>query len=308
MGETTDPATQESPNRAQGYQGYGEVFDRGYAHYDGPREGRRRALLSLFVYSIKRAMGLRKPWTAKILPILLYVSSFVPLIVMIGIAALLPDATVASYPDYFGGIFVIVGIFSATVVTDVLIPDRHEKILPLYFARAITRFDYVFAKLAAAAVLTMTISVLPAIILWLGTQLTAESPASAMRENLGDLWRVILLGTLIALTLGTITLAISSMTNRKGVAIAMIVIGFIVLSVPVEPAVTQLDQEWRRYLVLGAMTLVFDAIGASLFDSQPDAVVETADLPIWMYYAWVGVIIVGGSLFVRWRYAPSNTG
>ena len=25
--------------------GYGEVFDRGYAHYDGPREGRRRAMI-----------------------------------------------------------------------------------------------------------------------------------------------------------------------------------------------------------------------------------------------------------------------
>ena len=136
-------------------------------------------------------MGIRKSWTAKVLPILLYVSSFVPLIVMIGVAALLPQANIASYPDYFGGIFTIVGIFAATVIPELLVPDRHEKTLPLYFARAITRFDYVFAKLAAAAVLTMTISVLPAVILWLGTQLVADSPgpeiaacsASAMREH-----------------------------------------------------------------------------------------------------------------------------
>lgn len=286
--------------------GYGEVFDRGYSHYDGPREGRRRAIQSLFIYSMKRAMGIRKSWTAKVLPILLYVSSFVPLIVMIGISALLPDAEVASYPDYFAGIFTLVGIFAATVIPELLVPDRHEKTLPLYFARAITRFDYVFAKLAAAAVLTMTISVLPAIILWLGTQLVAESPASAMRDNIGDLGRVILLGTLIALTLGTIALVVSSMTNRKGVAIAVIVIGFIVVTSLVEPTVTELDLDWRRYAVLAAMPLVFDAIAASLFDSRPDRIVQIADLPMWMYYAWVCFIIVAGSLFVRWRYSPRN--
>jgi ABC-2 type transport system permease protein len=285
---------------------YGEIFDRGYAHYDGRREGRRRAVFSLFSYSVKRAMGIRKSWTAKILPILLYVASFVPLIVMIGIAALLPEANVASYHNYFAGIYVIVGIFAATVIPEILVPDRREKTLPLYFARAITRFDYVFAKLAAAAVLTMTISVLPAIILWLGTQLTAKSPASAMRDNIGDLGRVILLGTLIALTLGTISLVISSLTDRKGVAIAVIVIGFLIVSGLVDLAISELDFDWRRYLIFGAMTHVFDAISASLFDGRSDNIVRQADLPMWMYYAWVCFVIVAGSLFVRWRYSPRN--
>ncbi|HEV2128418.1 MAG TPA: ABC transporter permease subunit [Thermomicrobiales bacterium] len=286
---------------------YGEVFDRGYAHYDGPREGRRRAVKSLFVYSIKRAMGIRKSWTAKVLPVLLYVSSFVPLIVMIGIAALLPDANVASYPDYFDGIFFLVGIFAGTVIPEILIPDRQEKTLPLYFARAITRFDYVIAKLAAAAVLTMTISVLPAIILWLGRQLTAESPWSAMRDNIGDLGQVIVLGTLIALTLGTIALVISAMTDRKGVAIAVIVIAFLIVSGLVELALTELDQDWRRYLAFGHMQLVFSAISASLFNAEPNMDVQEADLPTWMYYAWICFIIIAGSLFVRWRYSPGNT-
>ncbi len=302
MTDRTIPAA-TSPD---GATRYGEVFDRGYAHYDGPREGRRRAVYSLFTYSMKRAMGIRKSWTAKILPILLYASSFVPLIVMIGIAALLPEANVASYHGYFAGIFSIVGIFAATVIPEILVPDRREKTLPLYFARAISRFDYVFSKVAAAAVLTMTISVLPAVILWLGTQLTADSPASAMRDNIGDLGRVILLGTLIALTLGTIALVISSMTDRKGVAIAVIVIGFLIISGLVELAISELDQDWRRYLVFGSFTYVFDAISASMFEARPESVVREVDLPVWMYYAWVSFVIVGGTLFVRWRYSPRN--
>lgn len=303
MSEVSSSTVPAQSHRAAGY---GEVFDRGYAHYDGPREGRRRAVLSLFLYSIKRAMGIRKSWTAKILPALLYLSSFVPLIVIIGIAAIAPDFNVWSYHDYFGGIFMLVGIFSATVIPEILVPDRSEKTLPLYFARAITRFDYVFAKLAAAAVLTMTISVIPAIILWFGRQLTADSPASAMGDNIGDLGRVILLGALVALTLGTIALVISSMTDRKGVAIAVIIIGFMVISVLSEVAVAELDTGWSDYLMLGSIQSVFSAISASMFDVAPNMEVQRADLPTWLYFAWVCFIIVGGSLFVRWRYSPRN--
>ena len=37
-------------------QRYGEVFDRGYKHYDGSRLGRMHAIWALTLYSIKRAM------------------------------------------------------------------------------------------------------------------------------------------------------------------------------------------------------------------------------------------------------------
>ncbi|MBA2247056.1 MAG: hypothetical protein H0W23_02925, partial [Chloroflexia bacterium] len=44
---------------------YGDVFYRVYAHYDGNRLGRSGAFRSLVGYSMKRALGLRKSWTAK---------------------------------------------------------------------------------------------------------------------------------------------------------------------------------------------------------------------------------------------------
>lgn len=301
MSDTTTPVPAASSDAR-----YGEVFDRGYSHYDGPREGRRRAMRSLFGYSIKRALGIRKSWTAKILPALLYFSAFVPVIIMVGIATLLPQANVASYSDFFAGIFLLQGIFAATVVPEMLIPDRRERTLPLYFARAITRFDYVFAKMAAAAVLMMTMSVIPAIILWLGRQLTADSPISAMRDNIDDFGKVILMGTIIALGLGTIGLVVSSVANRKGVAIAVMMIGFVVASSLIQVAIFDLTQEWRRYLILGGPAYVFDAIASSLFDTPPDELARIADLPMWLYYAWVGVVVIGGSLFVRWRYSPRN--
>src|SRR6188508_349886 len=60
---------------------YGEVFDRGYKHYDGPRLGRNHARRALVGYSVKRAMGIKKSWTAKVIPIFLYIAALMPVII-----------------------------------------------------------------------------------------------------------------------------------------------------------------------------------------------------------------------------------
>ena len=94
MGTELSPFEPEAPPPAESR--YGEVFDRGYRRYDGPRRGRMGAITSLIGYSMKRAMGIRKSWTAKVLPFLLYVAITIPLIVQIGISAIVPDLEFAS--------------------------------------------------------------------------------------------------------------------------------------------------------------------------------------------------------------------
>lgn len=303
---TNAAPSQTSP---QAPQPYGEVFDRGYQHYTGPRGGRRQAFRSLVGYSIKRAMGIRKSWTAKILPFLLYVSALVPLIVIIGINAFVPQAGLFTYPGYLSGIFIILGIFVATTAPEMLCVDRRERTLPLYFARAITRFDYVLAKFAAMAILTMTLSVLPAIILWLGTQLTADAPGSAMVDNLDDLWRVTLAGLLVALFLGGGGLAISSLTSRKGVAVAVIIVGTIVLTGVVQTSFLLLsDYEWRRYLIFLSPSDTFNGLLDGLFgeDDFTNTFAQIADFSVWVYVAYMLGIALLSLLFVRWRYAPRD--
>lgn len=210
---------------------YGEIYDRGYAHYGGPRLGRRHAIWALARYSMGRALGIKKGWSAKIIPILLYAGVLIPVVVSIGIRAflttLLPGANPLDYPDFFGVIFLIEGIFVATIAPELLCPDRQERVLPLYFSRAITRADYVFAKLVAAGLLTLTVSLVPAALLWLGRQLLEPAPIEAMRANLDDLGRIAVAGVLIAFYLGAIGLVISSFTGRKSIAVGIIVLGFL---------------------------------------------------------------------------------
>lgn len=288
---------------------YGEVFDRGYKHYDGPRRGRRGAITSLIGYSMKRAMGIRKSWTAKIMPFLLYLSASIPLVIMIGITAIVPDVPFASYTGYFAGIFTLVGLFVAICAPEMICVDRHERTLPLYFSRAIERRDYVFAKVVAMALLTMTMTALPGALLWFGRQLTAENIRQAMVDNIGELPKIIFLGIITSLMLGTLGLMISSFTNRKGVAITIILIGFLVLTGASQGLSVALeDAGWARWFLLGDLQTIVNTLSIHLFDdaTTSNMFVERLDLSLGATVAYMIVLTVVAWCVLRWRYAPRD--
>lgn len=288
-------------------QRYGEIFDRGYKHYEGPRRGRRGAITSLTGYSMKRAMGIRKSWTAKILPFLLYVAITIPLIIMIGLSAIVPDLEFASYSGYLSGIFFIVGIFVATAAPEMICVDRHERTLPLYFSRAIARFDYVIAKIVAMTLLTMTMTVVPSVLLWLGRQLTAQGVWQSMRDNIGDLGRVLLVGVLIAVVLSCVALMVSSFTNRKGVAVTVIIISFLVLTSVANVGLELLeDREWSRYFIALDLSAIFLGLSDHLFHDINSEIIDRVNFSLTDYLLYLGGLVIVSIIILRWRYAPRD--
>jgi len=163
---------------------YGEIFDRGFRHYDGQRLGQAQAIWALARYSMARSLGMRRPWTAKIIPMLLYAAVAIPVLIAIGIRAFFPAFQFLDYPEFFGAIFLLVGIFVALIAPEMMSSDRHDQLLPLYFSRPIGRGSYVLAKLLATGLLTLSMSLLPAVVLWLGNVLLAPAPLAALRDSL----------------------------------------------------------------------------------------------------------------------------
>lgn len=282
---------------------YGEIFDRGYKHYDGRRLGRNHARWALARYSIQRALGIKKSWTAKIIPILLYVAVTFPVIISIGIRAFAPGANVLDYPAFFAFIFTIEGIFVATIAPEMLCGDRRENVLPLYFSRAITHADYLIAKLVAAALLTLTISLVPAAFLWLGRQLLEDEPVKALGRNIDDLGRIAVAGTMIALYLGAIGLLISSFTGRKSVAVAVIVLGFIIAEAIAGALVTALENpELEKYLLFLSPTSTTAGLVGRLFGRERLGI----DAPLWQILAVMAGIVVVCCAGMYWRYVPDE--
>jgi ABC-2 type transport system permease protein len=247
---------------------YGEIFDRGYLHYVGPRLGQAQAIWALARYSMARALGLKRPWTAKIIPLLLYGAVAIPVLISIGIRAFVPQFQFLDYPSFFGAIFLLEGMFVALIAPEMMSSDRHDRLLPLYFSRPIGRSAYVVAKLLATGLLTLTMSLLPAIALWLGNGLLADAPLVAMRDNLDDLGKIIVAGTLIAFYLGAIGLAISSFTSRKSVAVGVIVLGFVIsesLSLAISEAFGD-EGGWTRWAFVLSPSRTIAALVAGLFE------------------------------------------
>ena len=250
---------------------YGEIFDRGYLHYDGPRLGPAHDVWALARYSMARAVGIRRSWTAKIIPMLLYIGVAIPVAMAIGVRAFFPAFEFLDYAGFFGAIFLLEGIFVAVIAPEMVSSDRHDRLLPLYFSRPIGRGSYVLAKLLGTGLLTLSMSLLPAAVLWLGTGLSAGEPLPALRESLDDLGRIAVAGTLIAFYLGAIGLLISSFTGRKSVAVGIIVLGFVIsesLSRALSAALRDRPDLEQWTFVLSPSRTIMALVGG-LFD-QPD--------------------------------------
>ena len=56
----------------------GELFDLGYQHYDGPREGRMLARKAVFSDGFRTTLGLGRGPMAKVLPMLLFGAAMAP--------------------------------------------------------------------------------------------------------------------------------------------------------------------------------------------------------------------------------------
>ncbi len=75
----------------------GEVFDLGYRHYEGRREGRMRTRKAIWVNCVRTALGIGRGWGSKALPILLFIAVMIPAVVLSIIAA-----TAGSIGDFPG--------------------------------------------------------------------------------------------------------------------------------------------------------------------------------------------------------------
>ena len=214
----------------------GAVYDRGYRPYDGPRGRRGAATFALYKASMRRALGIRRSWRQKVAPFALLGIVTIPAIVNVGIGYVTRDRflsqriQIISYREYVG-VSAALLLFVALVSPDVLCPDRRQHVLPLMFARPITGFDYVVAKLGAIATILFAFSFLPQVVLFVGNMLVSDSALNYFTGHLWVLWKVPAAVALLAIYYTVIGIAISSLTDRRIVAGASIIGLFLVTSI-----------------------------------------------------------------------------
>jgi ABC-2 type transport system permease protein len=284
-------------------QPYGEVFDRGYQHYAGERLGRRHAVRALIIYSIKRGLGIKKKWTAKVLPIILYIIAFIPALIITGLLAFLPaDELGISYDDLYANIQLVILIFAAALAPEMLADDRRDNVLALYFSRPLTRWDYLGAKIGAMGILMGTIVLGPPLLLFLGFILNADSPVSYFFNNLEDLLQIGSFSILLAAVFAALGLIIAQFTTRKGIAAAVLIVGTLLLSGLANGFAEALnDQSWRGYLLFLSPFDYLIAVRSWIFD-EPYPMSEDTDIPGILYLIYAAAIVAGAMYLMHRRY------
>ncbi|MGB0112758.1 MAG: ABC transporter permease [Ilumatobacteraceae bacterium] len=259
------------------------------------------AIRSVSWESIRATLGLGRPARNKIFPVISVVIAYLPAVVFIGIAVLIPGdildpEEVADYPGYYGFIILAIVLFSALVAPEVLVSDRRNGMLAMYLSTPLNRGTYLTAKAVAVSTTLALVTLFPPMLMLIGYTVEGAGP-DGFDGWLLALVRIIASGVAISAALAAVSMAASSLTDRK--AFAAIGIVLLVLASPILAAAlvegADLSPYWR---LIDISTLPFELVFRIFGDPGNFAEVSTAAV-IAGNVAWT----VGASAVVWWRYS-----
>lgn len=248
------------------------IHDVRYRPYEGEVRGSaRRAIASMAKWSALRALGARRPWTAKVVPVTLILIALGPAVTVLGIKSLLGGEIAEQLPTdlvpyayYYTFIGFAIWAYAAIVIPETICPDRRSRVLDLYLSTAMSPREYVAGKIGASLVPLLAVTTLPLALLYVGNIFFAEHPLGYIEGNLRAVPAIIAGGVLIALVYTLMGLAVASLTSRRAFAS----VGFILLIV-------------ISGLVSGAL--------AEVADLGPNArILNLQALPVWLAQIMIG--------------------
>ena len=275
------------------------ILDQGYRPYDGPRLGVAAAVRSLAGHSALRALGLRRSFWAKLLPLASVGIAYVPALVFVGIAALVPEellggtGVLPTYSDYYGFITAAIVLFVALVGPEVLCPDRRHGMLGLYLASPLTRDTYLLAKVLGVVPVLALVTLGPPLLLLVGLTFADAGP-DGPGEFLVTLVRIAAGALVVSAPYTAISLAAASLTDRRPVASAGVILVLLVSSVATAALVASGAGE--RLLLLNLLAVPFDLV-QRIYGEAGDIGLSTIELVL-ADLAWT---LAAGAL-MRSRY------
>lgn len=238
------------------------ILDRGYRSYHGPRTGRRGAMKAIVKEGYRRVLGLRRKAKHKLFPWTLIALALVSAMVLITIEWVsstlpVPVDTTGLFPRY-GGYFDFISnialLFAAFTGPQLLVPDRTQGVLNVYFSRPLGVRDYLVAKGATYASVILSFWLVPQLLLHLG--FAALSPAgffSYLGQTADILWKVPA-AALVYFTLhASLAFLAASYAKRVGTAAAgcfAVLLGLNLVALLFQEASSAPGARWTSLLAL----------------------------------------------------------
>lgn len=287
----------------------GSIYDLGYRRYDGPRLGRRHAVVVLLGHGLRAVFGLGRSGKAKVAPLGLGAIVALPALVSVAFGALAGPAAPAdvnpiTLEGYLTFVQTVLVFFVAAQAPELLVRDRRHGVLTLYFSRALARDDYALAKWAALVAAVGLVLLIPQALLLAGKLFATADVGEGIAAIVPLLLPVAARTAIVAAVLGGVGLAASAFTARRAFAAGAIIAVFLLLSgiVTVLVARVGLDGPLALVALLDPFALL-DGASAFLFGAEPltQTVLRSA-LPLEAFAAGAVVVAVGSLLLVVARY------
>jgi ABC-2 type transport system permease protein len=206
------------------------ILDRGYRKYDGERSGVPGAVKSVVWHTTRSILGLGRKGRHKVFPIIVGVVAFVPALVFMAVAVLfgeIGDEVRPEYWEFFGFSATAALVFVAFVAPEAIVRDRRDGMFALYLSTPLTRPTYLLAKAIAVVGTLWLIVGAPVIMAFIGYTSQGLGP-DGFPAWLGVATRLLLSGLCISVIYSAISLAASSLTDRRAfasVAVILVMLG-----------------------------------------------------------------------------------
>jgi ABC-2 type transport system permease protein len=281
--------------------------DTRYARYDGVRRPPWFAVISLARWSAFGALGARKSWRAKFLPITLTLIAALPAFAVLAIRAIVGQRFANRFPElipyrqYLTEIGLDITIFAAILCPELLCPDRRDNVLSLYLSTAVGRFTYVIGKFLAALVPLLSLTLLPVLLLFVGNTFFADSATGYLADHWHDSLRIIASGLLLASYVSLVGLAVASFTSRRafalgGYAALMLIPTFVGGSLVGDAG---LDRH-LQLIMLGRLPI---AAARSLYGGEQNPEFALAG---WWWWSASAVVMAIAAGCLWWRYRRAD--
>jgi ABC-2 type transport system permease protein len=304
-----------APNRAPAPAG--NIYDLGYRHYLGKRNGRGYAMWSLFVESLRGVWGFGRPMSAKAAPFVLAGLYALPALVQLAFSSVFAQRIssgealqLLTYHDYFGNFSFLALFFCVAQAPELVCRDQRYQVLPLYFTRAMGRIEYALARLGSLVVALFILLLVPTLALFVGEVLMKPDTFKAIGDELPKALPSIPASALIAMGLGALSLAISSFSPRRAYS-AIGIVAYILLMEAIPAALYSIGQTggstWTdKLFVLSPLTSLTGAV--NWFFGQPLSSQDFAGTLTSGEYlaASVGsIVVMTAVLLYRYRRIPA---
>jgi len=228
-----------------------QIHDRGYRTFEGTRSGVPGAMRSVAWHTARSVLGLGRKARHKIAPVVVIVVAFLPAVIYAGLAAILGG-------DFFDGEFIpafselprfsiaAIVLFTGLVAPEALVRDRRDGMFSMYLSTPLTRLTYLLSKVASVTGVLSIIVLAPTLLYLLALTFASAGPEGA-GNWIGVLARIIVSGMAASLVYALISMAASSVTDRRAfasVAVVMVMLGLLtVIQILIESADANIN--WR---------------------------------------------------------------